>query len=194
MIVMTNSGHYGRTHRVNRMPNSTQREKIRWEIKNVIDLGAPSVQNRYLAAHVARLLASLRQWTGRDLAQPALSPEEQAREVFHAPFVLLSHNTAPDPILNYANQTALALFDLSWEELTAMPSRLTAEAPAREDRARLLAEVSSRGFIDDYCGIRIARNGRRFLIERATVWNLIDENGAPYGQAATFSEWRFMDG
>ena len=143
---------------------------------------------------MARLLASLRQWTGRDLAQPALSPEEQAREVFHAPFVLLSHNTAPDPILNYANQTALRLFDLSWEELTVMPSRLTAEAPAQADRARLLAEVSSRGFIDDYCGIRIARNGRRFLIERATVWNLIDENGAPYGQAATFSEWQFIDG
>jgi hypothetical protein len=91
-------------------------------------------------------------------------------------------------------QTPLRLFDLSWEELTVMPSRLTAEAPAQADRARLLAQVSRRGFTDDYCGIRIARNGRRFLLERATVWNLIDENGAPYGQATTFSEWRFIDG
>ena len=138
------------------MPNSTQREKIRWQIENVIDLGAPSVKNRYRAAHVARVLASLRRWTGRALAQPTLSPEEQAREMFHAPFVLLSHNTAPDPILNYANQTALRLFDLSWEELTVMPSRLTAGTPAQasaracwrkypaEDLSTTIAALASR--------------------------------------------------
>jgi len=161
-------------------------------MNNILDLGEPSVLNRYLAAHVARLLASLRHWTGRDLVPPALPAEEQAREVFRAPFVLLSHDTAPDPILNYANQSGLRLFDLTWEELTVMPSRLTAEAPAQAERARLLAEVSDRGFIDDYRGVRVARNGRRFWIERATVWNLLDEKGAPYGQAATFSEWRFL--
>jgi hypothetical protein len=55
-----------------------------------------------------------------------------------------------------------------------------------------LSEVSSRGYIDDYRGIRVAKSGRRFLIERATVWNLFDESGGPYGQAATFSEWRHL--
>jgi hypothetical protein len=160
---------------------------------DVHDLGAPSARNFYLAAHVARLLASFRHWTGRDLVPPALSPEEQARELFHAPFVVLSHNTAPDPILNYANQTGLRLFELSWDELAVMPSRLTAEAPAQAERARLLSEVSMRGFIDDYSGIRVMRTGRRFSIERATVWNLLDASGAPYGQAATFSAWRFVD-
>jgi hypothetical protein len=57
----------------------------------------------------------------------------------------------------------------------------------------LLSEVSSRGYINDYRGVRVAKNGRRFLIERATVWNLLDESGAPYGQAATFNEWRYLD-
>lgn len=58
-----------------------------------------------------------------------------------------------------------------------MPSRLTAEAPNRAERARLLAEVTARGFIEDYSGRRISHTGQRFLIERATVWNLTDAEG-----------------
>ena len=68
--------------------------------------------------------------------------------------------------------------------------RLTAQAPNREERARLLAQVAAKGYIDDYSGVRISRKGRRFRIERATVWNLTDENGSPCGQAATFSKWK----
>lgn len=160
---------------------------------NLRPSGAPNKNNRYLAGHVARLLASLRHWTGRNLVAPTLSPEEQSREVFHAPFVLLSHDAAADPILNYANETGLRLFGLSWEELVVMPSRLTAEAPEQAERARLLAHVADRGFIDDYCGMRIAKDGRSFFIEQATVWNLLDEHGGFYGQAASFSSWRFID-
>jgi hypothetical protein len=72
-----------------------------------------------------------------------------------------------------------------------MPSRLTAEAPDRTERARLLAEVAARGFIDDYSGVRISRTGQRFRIERATVWNLSDDEGRRCGQAATFRTWRY---
>lgn len=157
------------------------------------NLGAPSAQNRYLDAHAARLLTSFWHWTGKDLIGPNRSPEAQARELFYAPFVILSHDTAPDPILNYANQTGLRLFGLSWDDLITMPSRLTAQVLEQAERARLLSQVSARGYIDDYRGIRIAKSGRRFLIERATVWNLLDEGGGLYGQAATFSEWRFLD-
>ena len=106
--------------------------------------------------------------------------------------MVLSHDTAPDPILTYGNQTALNLFALSWEEFIRMPSRLTAEAPNQAERARLLAEVAVRGFIDDYSGVRIARTGQRFLIEQATVWNLLDDQGRRCGQAATFREWRLV--
>ena len=81
---------------------------------------------------------------------------------------------------------------MSWEELTRTPSRLTAEAPNREERARLLAAVAQRGFIDDYSGVRISKTGRRFRIAQATVWNLVTETGAPCGQAAMFGEWRFV--
>ena len=73
-----------------------------------------------------------------------------------------------------------------------MPSRLTAEAPNREERARLLAQVTQHGFIDDYSGIRISTRGRRFRIAQATVWNLRDETGHPCGQAAMFAHWEFL--
>jgi hypothetical protein len=140
-----------------------------------------------------RLVAhSLKHWTGRDLLPGDFTPQELANEVFHASFVLVSHGTEADPILNYGNQTALTLWEMNWDELTHTPSRLTAEAPNREERARLLAAVTSRGFIDDYAGIRISKKGRRFRIDQATVWNLLDENEKYAGQAAMFQQWKFL--
>lgn len=153
----------------------------------------PSESNHYLAEHVQRLLSSLRRWTGRSLIDTTLPIEQQARSLFDAPFAVLSHNTADDPLLNYANRAGLRLFELSWRELTQLPSRATAEPIHQEARARLLARVSVHGFIDDYQGVRISKSGRRFEIERATVWNLVDEKGEPYGQAATFSLWRYLE-
>jgi hypothetical protein len=142
--------------------------------------------------HTALLRRSLRELGGRALVEDDLTEADAARQLFHAPFVLLSHDRAPDPILTYGNLRALELFELTWPELTAMPSRLTAEAQHLWERARLLAQVAARGFIDDYSGIRISSKGRRFRIERATVWNLTGEDGDPCGQAATFSEWEFL--
>ena len=153
----------------------------------------PNENNGYLQTHVLRLLTSYRHWTGKDLLAPDLPPLEQARQIFNAPFAVLSHNTAADPILNYGNRVGLQVFELTWEELIVMPSRRTAEPVHRDERARLLDRVSRQGYIDDYRGVRISKTGRRFMIEQATVWNLLDENGAPYGQAATFSRWRYLD-
>ena len=150
----------------------------------------PDQSNHYLPEHVSTLRRSLKQWTGRDLVAPALSPATAARALFFAPFAVVSHTTDPDPVFNYANSTALELFEMSWEEFTALPSRLSAEPVAREERARLLARVTRHGFIDDYAGVRISHSGKRFLIERATVWNLVDEADNYCGQAAAFSRWR----
>jgi hypothetical protein len=156
-------------------------------------LSIPGPTHRYPVEHAERLRRAFHALTGRDLIDPTLSPEAAAEALFHAPFVVLSHDAAPDPLLTYGNRAALELFALTWEELIQMPSRLTAEAPDRAERARLLAEVTTRGFIDDYSGVRIARTGRRFLIQRATVWNLTDDLGRRCGQAATFREWRYVE-
>ena len=45
---------------------------------------------------------------------------------------------------------------LGWDDFTSMPSRLSAEPLAQEERDRLLARVGSHGYIDDYSGIRIS--------------------------------------
>ena len=152
----------------------------------------PGIDNGYLADHVELLRRSLRHWTGRDLVASDLAPPEAARQVYEAPFVVLSHSPGADPVLTYGNRAGLALFELTWDELTRMSSRLTAETADREERARLLAQVGAHGYIDDYCGVRVSRTGRRFRIARATVWTLLDDAGRHCGQAATFAEWRCL--
>ena len=155
-------------------------------------MSPPDAANRFLADHVRLLRTSLKALTGQELVAASFSDAEAADAIFHAPFAVLSHGTAYDPIFNYANQTALSLFEMTWGELTALPSRLSAEAPNREERARLLAQVTQHGFIGDYTGVRISRTGRRFQISQATVWNLHDEAGQPRGQAALIREWAFL--
>ena len=142
--------------------------------------------------HVQILDRSLERWTGRNLAAGAGAAEELADRLFHAPFIVVSHGLENDPVLNYGNAAALTLWEMTWVELTRTPSRLTAEAPNREERARLLAAVTKNGFIDDYSGVRISKTGRRFRIQQATVWNLLGTDNEYYGQAAMFSHWEFI--
>jgi hypothetical protein len=152
-------------------------------------LQPPSADNAYLVEHTELLRRSYRLLTGRDLVDQTLAPEKAARELFYAPFVVLSHSSDPDPIMTYANRAGLELFELDWQALIVLHSRLTAEALAREERARLLEQVTTNGYMDDYSGVRISRSGRRFRIERATVWNLVDAQGIYRGQAAMFARW-----
>lgn len=140
-------------------------------------------------ARVQLLLDSFARLLGRELSSRDGSPAEQAERLFHAPFVVVAHGTETDPVLNYGNARGLALWEMTWEELTRTPSRLTAEPMHRDERARLLARTREHGFVDDYSGIRISKTGRRFRIERAIVWNLTDPAGAHRGQAATFDHW-----
>ena len=139
--------------------------------------------------HTQRLLNMYRHWLGRELIPRHGSPQAQADALFTASFVVVSHGAEADPILNYANQTALQLWELDFPTLLATPSRLTAEPVHRDERARLLERTARDGYVDDYQGVRISRSGRRFRIEQALVWNLHDEQGEYCGQAATFANW-----
>ena len=152
----------------------------------------PTAENEWLRPHVHLLRHSFCRLTGRHLIDPALSDREAAEAIWLAPFVVVSHDTAADPIFTYGNETALGLFKLPWEAFTTLPSRLSAETPDQVERARLLAEVARQGFIENYQGIRIASRGQRFRIQQAVVWNLIDEAGSYRGQAATFGQWQDM--
>jgi hypothetical protein len=117
---------------------------------------------------------------------------EQAERLFKSTFVVASHGLQDDPILNYGNQAALDLWEMDWEPFTQTPSRLTAEPVNREERARMLAQAKTHEYISDYRGIRISLSGKRFLVERATVWNIHKPDGTQLGQAATFSDWTYL--
>jgi len=149
----------------------------------------PSAANGFQAGHARLLLSSFRRLVGRGLV--AGGPDA-AERLFRAPFVVVSHGTEADPILNYGNEAALRLWETDWDSLTAMPSRQTAEPMQRDERARLLARAAERGFIEYYEGVRISATGRRFRIRGAIIWTLTDEGGAPAGQAATFRDVEFL--
>lgn len=146
----------------------------------------PSPDNAYLREHVRLMMDSYRRLTGETLV-PATADAPQA--LYEAPFAVVSHNTAADPIFNYGNRTALGLFEMDWHRFTQLPSRCSAAPVNRAERERLLAQVSQHGFIQDYRGERISASGRRFQIEQATVWNLTDAAGDYRGQAAVFAHW-----
>lgn len=133
------------------------------------------------------LASSYLHLTGRPLPVPHDAPGEAARWLYEeAPFGLVAHNTEADPRIIYANRTAQRWFEYSWEEMTAMCSRLTVSAALRAERERMLQSVRMHGFVDNYRSIRVARSGRQFWIERVTVWNLLDGQGACEGQAALY--------
>lgn len=147
----------------------------------------------FLETHGAELLRTYHLWTGRHLIEPCGDAHAEARRLFEAPFAVVSGGAEGDQILNYGNKTALNLWEMDWDTLTRTPSRLTAEPMHREERAEFLRRVRERGFIDDYSGIRISSKGRRFRIAQATVWNVTDADGNYTGQAATFSQWEFLN-
>ncbi|MCU0841931.1 MAG: MEKHLA domain-containing protein [Thiobacillaceae bacterium] len=156
---------------------------------NTLAIPEPAEDNGWLEAHATLLMRCYRHWLGRGLVEAGLRPESAARALYLAPFVVLSHDATADPLFTYANLAAQRLFEMPWGRIVGLPSRQSAEPVDRAERLRLLERVRRHGYIDDYSGVRVSASGARFLISRATVWNLFDAAEGPCGQAATFSDW-----
>lgn len=150
------------------------------------------IQKDFAEKQTALILDSYRHWTGRELLPLSSAETDLTTALFFAPFVAVTSNSDPDPILNYGNEQGLKLWEMSWAQLTQTPGRHTAEPMHRDERQKFLDTVQKNGFIENYSGIRISSTGRRFKIEKATVWNLIDQDGKFTGQAATFKEWSYL--
>lgn len=92
-------------------------------------------------------------------------PTEAAKQLFFLPDrVVVSHGTQNDsegPVLNYGNSAALRRWGASWEELTNMPSKYTAETVEQSARAEFLRKVFADGVVENYSGVRIALNKSR---------------------------------
>lgn len=142
--------------------------------------------------HTQLLLDSYERLVGDPLIHRSGNPLEESKRLFEAPFVVVSHGTQADPILNYGNRTALTLWEMKLATFLQTPSRLTAEPDEREERAQMLQIAAQRGYYSNYEGVRISSSGRRFRIERATIWRLIRDEQV-VGQAATFSDWCFLE-
>ena len=136
---------------------------------------------------LALIAGSFLRLTGRPLLENT-SPEG----FWNARRVIVAHGTEDDPVFFYGNRMALTVFEMDFANFTRLPSRYSAEPVNREERVRLLERVSRAGYIDDYAGVRISATGKRFHIEQAVVWNLIDAEGVLHGQAATFDRWQVL--
>jgi hypothetical protein len=147
-----------------------------------------------------RILHSHQRAFGSPLIAPLpadATPEQWAQALFAAERVVLAHDGAdpsadPGPRLIYANRAALRLWRRRWAEQVGMPSRLTAEPAARQERSQALVRARSQRAITGYGGVRIDSQGRRFRIEGARVFSLRDGSGEPCGQAACFSRWHWI--
>ncbi len=146
----------------------------------------------FAKSQTALILNSYKQWMGKELIPMGAADPQAALNLFYSPFPVLSSNTDADPILNYGNQAVLNLWEMTWENLTQTPGRLTAEPMERSLRENFLKTVKEKGFIDNYSGIRVSSTGKRFRIRNAAVWNLIDPAGNFKGQAAAFTAWEYL--
>lgn len=103
-----------------------------------------------------------------------------------ANYSILAHDNSADPVFVYANKYALSCFKYTLDEILFLPSRLSASAPNRSERERLLKAVAQNGIAYDYSGDRVDKYGNSFTIYDGIVWELKDENGEKWGQAALF--------
>jgi hypothetical protein len=141
------------------------------------------------ASFAGLLAASYATVVGEPLVPEGVPDTEAATWLYQAPFGLLAHDTSPDPLFTYANLRAQERFEYSWDEFVGLPSRLSAGEQAREERRIFLDQVRLRGYADGYRGLRIAKSGRRFWIEDATLWNLVRPESPMVGQAALIRRW-----
>lgn len=142
--------------------------------------------------HSQILLDSYRRWVGSELMDRSGTAAEQAQRLADLSSVVASHGMQADPIFNYANRKALEMFEMTWDEFTRLPSRYSAEPLERDERERLMQEVRKNHCVRNYRGVRISKNGRRFRVEDATIWNLFDEEGQPCGMGAVLFRWTFL--
>jgi len=152
----------------------------------------PNIQNNFLVEHTELIRFSYSHWLLDELIPESTSELDFAKRLFEADFALVTHNTDAEPVFNYANQKALDLFEFNWQDFTRLASKHSAEAVNQSERERLLAIVTTKGYIDHYEGIRISKSGKRFVIKNAIVWNLVDKNQVYQGQAACFDQWSYV--
>ena len=142
------------------------------------------------AMRAAMILDSFRRLIGHDLIERSGDAAEDARRLFDLPLAVLAHDTAPQPLLDWANLAAARAFDATPEALLGLPSSRTAPADAVADRRALFEVLARQGFVTGYSGERVSLKGRRFVIDDVTVLEVTDAAGQLAGHAAVIGSTR----
>lgn len=149
-----------------------------------------------IAAYNRLMADSFFQFTGTEIVPGARDLDDGvlAEDIFLGPVPIVSHGTEADPTFRYGNVQALKLWEMAWEDFIGLPSRCSAEPESdiQIDRNRLLKSALDKGFVDNYSGIRISSQGRRFEIRNTVLWNVVDRDGTRHGQAAFIRDWRYI--
>tara|TARA_B110000977_G_scaffold49848_1_gene67737 strand:+ start:2700 stop:3719 length:1020 start_codon:yes stop_codon:yes gene_type:complete len=139
------------------------------------------------------ICGSYKEKCGEKLLDGTVMVQEAAERLFKAPFVCASHDA--DDVFNYGNQAALSLWGLPWQEFVGMPSTKSAAADdgIQTERRELLDKAAENGVIRNYCGVRQARDGRKFRVEDAIVWTITNKDGEKTGQAVRFDKFTWLN-
>lgn len=135
-------------------------------------------------ALIERIEKSYHQLSGKNLPSPHEINDRPHWLDNEAPYGLLAHGTGDDPLFIYANKTALATFKYSAEQMLQLPSRLSADTADQKERQQMLDSLITDGIFYGYSGTRITRDGTLFQVFNGTIWNLLNEDGTQWGQAA----------
>jgi len=105
-------------------------------------------------------------------------------------YPIASHSLGDVPLFNYANEAMLNLFKIPRDEFIGLASYQSANEINRKERESLLAQVRKTGFVENYQGFRVKKNGDTFLIKKATVWNVSNNDGQVHSQAVIIFDWQ----
>ena len=141
------------------------------------------------ADHCVKLFESYKKTTGNLLCN---HPQGTPLEVLinELSFPIASHTNTSIPLFNYANLAMLNLFGMTRSEFIGLESSASASKENQFERAHLLNAVKSHGFIDNYQGYRLRKDGTEFFIKKATIWNVFNFKGELDGQAVIIYDWQ----
>ena len=77
------------------------------------DRAEPNESNRFQVENACLIVLSHLRLLQREILPDTGNMVELARRLYLASFVVLAHDTAPDPVFFYANRAAQQLFEMS---------------------------------------------------------------------------------
>eukprot|EP00189_Rhodosorus_marinus_P005919 CAMPEP_0113957998 /NCGR_PEP_ID=MMETSP0011_2-20120614/3095_1 /TAXON_ID=101924 /ORGANISM="Rhodosorus marinus" /LENGTH=168 /DNA_ID=CAMNT_0000968651 /DNA_START=1399 /DNA_END=1905 /DNA_ORIENTATION=+ /assembly_acc=CAM_ASM_000156 len=129
----------------------------------------------------------------------ALTSEKQAAAMlFNHPFIIMAHDrfeseSGFENSFTYANKTTLESFDLTFDEFVRRLSSTSTSADddAQAERNQILRKTMLLG-PTQLSNVPRQINGKDFLIEDGTLFNLADSNGIYAGQCVVVRAFSFM--